>query len=195
MTSRVGLHHRRCPLGELAAEIQCHHVVRDRHHKTHVMFDQQDRDVALVANPSNEVAEHVNFLVVEARRRASSSSRIFGSAASAPRQFHAFLGAERQTGNRDVGDVIEVEIIDDFVDALVELGLAAAHPGQLQGVADNVAVGAGMGADADVCRAPTNWQIARRSGRCGRCRFRRSGAAGASKCSRLPIRISPALGW
>ena len=33
---------------------------------------------------------------------------------------------------------------------LVELGLAAADPGELQRVADNVAVGAGMGADPDV---------------------------------------------
>jgi hypothetical protein len=49
-----------------------------------------------------------------------------------------------------VGDVIEVEIADDLVDVLVEFGLAAADPAQFQRVADDVAVGAGMSADADV---------------------------------------------
>ena len=49
-----------------------------------------------------------------------------------------------------MGDVVEVEVADDFVDALVEFGLAAADPGQSQRVADNVAVGAGMRADPNV---------------------------------------------
>ena len=49
-----------------------------------------------------------------------------------------------------MGDVFEVEIAEDFVNALVDRGLAAADPGQLQRVADDVAVGAGMGADPDV---------------------------------------------
>ena len=49
-----------------------------------------------------------------------------------------------------MGDVFEVEIAQDFVDPLVERGLAAADPGQFQRVAENVAVGAGMGADPDI---------------------------------------------
>jgi len=44
------------------------------------------------------------------------------------RQLHAFLGAERQAGDRDMRDVVEVEIADDLIDALVEFGLAAADP-------------------------------------------------------------------
>jgi hypothetical protein len=49
-----------------------------------------------------------------------------------------------------MGDVLEIEIAQDVMDAFVERGLAAADPGQPQGVADDVAVGAGMGADPDV---------------------------------------------
>jgi hypothetical protein len=66
------------------------------------------------------------------------------------RQLHAFLGAERQAGNRDMGDVVKAEIAQDFVDPLVDFGLAAADPGELQGIADDVTVGAGMGADQNV---------------------------------------------
>ncbi len=97
------------------------------------MLDQEDGDVALVANPADQVAEHMDFLVVEAAGRLVEQQDLrFGGQRA--RQFDAFLGAERQAGNRDMGDVVKVEIADDFVDALVELGLAAADPGQLQGV-------------------------------------------------------------
>ncbi len=113
------------------------------------MFDQQDGDVALVANPADQIAEHVDFFVVEAAGGLVKQQDLrFGS--QRPRQLHAFLGAERQAGNRDMGDVVKVEIADDLMDALVEFGLAAADPGQFQRVADNVAVGAGMGADPNV---------------------------------------------
>ena len=136
-------------LGELAAEIQRDHMVGDRHHEAHVMLDQQHGHVAVVANPADQVAEHVDFLVVEAAGGLVEQQDLrLGSQRA--RQFDALLGAERQAGNHGVGDVVEVEIADDLVDALVELGLAAADPGQSQRVADDVAVGAGMGADPDV---------------------------------------------
>ena len=181
-------------LGELAAEIQRDHMVGDRHHQAHVMFDQQHGHLALVANAADQVAEHMDFLVVEAAGGLVEQQdlRIGGQRA---RQLDALLGAERQAGNRDMGDVFEVEIAEDFVDALVERGLAAADPGQFQRVADDVAVGAGMGADPDVVEHRKIGKQARRSGRCGRCRFRRSGAAAASGCSAPSIRMSPALGW
>ena len=113
------------------------------------MLDQQDGHLAVVANAADQVAEHVDFFVVEAAGGLVEQQdlRIGGERA---RQLHAFLGAERQAGNRDVGDVFEIEIAEDFMNALVELGLAAADPGEFQRVADDVAVGAGMGADPDV---------------------------------------------
>jgi hypothetical protein len=89
------------------------------------MFDQQNGDVALVANPSDQIAEYVDFLVVEAAGGLVEQQdlRVGGERA---RQLDAFLGAERQPGHRDMGDVVEVEIADDLMDVLVEFGLAAA---------------------------------------------------------------------
>jgi len=76
----------------------------------------------------------------------SSSSRILGSAARRRRASSTrFLGAERQAGNRDMGDVIKVEIAQDLMDALVDFGLAAADPGELQGIADDVHCWCGHG--------------------------------------------------
>src|ERR1700732_2808758 len=49
-----------------------------------------------------------------------------------------------------MGDVVEVEVAENIVDMRVEFGLAAAHPGKSQGVADDVAVGTGMGAEPNV---------------------------------------------
>ncbi|MHC2783736.1 hypothetical protein ACVMBZ_002950 [Bradyrhizobium liaoningense] len=49
-----------------------------------------------------------------------------------------------------MGDVLEVEIGEDLVHLLVDAGLAAPDPGKPQGVADDVARGLRMRADADV---------------------------------------------
>ena len=80
------------------------------------MLDQQDGHLALVANAADQVAEHVDFLVVEAAGGLVEQQdlRIGGERA---RQFDALLGAERQAGDRGMGDVVEVEIADDLVDA------------------------------------------------------------------------------
>ncbi|OIQ70080.1 hypothetical protein GALL_483130 [mine drainage metagenome] len=55
-------------------------------------------------------------------------------------------------------DFIQFEIVQDFVNALVERGLAAAHPGKFQRVADDVAVGAGMGADPNIVEHGKIWK-------------------------------------
>src|SRR4029079_12608637 len=66
------------------------------------------------------------------------------------RQLDPLLGAERQSGYNGMGDVFEVEIGENLMDLLVDLGLAAANPGELQRVRDDVARGPRMGADANV---------------------------------------------
>jgi hypothetical protein len=146
---RVVLHVSRRAFGELLAEIQRHHMVGDRHHQPHVMLDQQHGDAAVFANPANEIAEHMDLFVVEAASRLIEQKdlRLGGQR---PGQFDAFLRAERQAGHDDVGDGAEVEILQDFVDARIQRRLATAHPGQPQRVADDVAVGAAMGADPHV---------------------------------------------
>jgi len=92
-----------------------------------------------------------------------------------------------------VGDVIEVEIADDLMDTLVEFGLAAADPGQFQRVADNVAVGAGMGADPNVVEhrkvgnSATFWKVRPEPISAIRC--------GGGQDALASMRMSPALGW
>src|SRR6266567_8648005 len=49
-----------------------------------------------------------------------------------------------------MGDALEIETAEDLMHLVVDGGLAAANPGQFQRVADDVARGARMGADADV---------------------------------------------
>ncbi len=107
------------PSASLLAEIERDHVVGDRHHQSHVMFDQQHGHVALVANAADQVAEHVDFLVVEAAGGFVEQQDLRIGRQRA-RQFDALLRAERQAGNRDVRDVFEVEIGQDLVNVLVE---------------------------------------------------------------------------
>ena len=113
---RVGLHLGRRSLGELAAEIQRDDVVGDRHHETHVMLDQQHGDVAVVADAADQVAEHVDFLVVEAAGGLVEQQDLRLGRQRA-RQLDALLGAERQPGHHGVRDVLEIEIVEDLVDA------------------------------------------------------------------------------
>ena len=72
--------------------------------------------LALVADAADQVAEHVDLLMVEAAGGLVEQQelRLGGQRA---RQLDALLGAERQAGNHGMGDVFEVEIAEDLVDA------------------------------------------------------------------------------
>ena len=83
------------------------------------MFDQQDGDVALVADAADQVAEHIDFFVVEAAGGLVEQQDLRIGRQRA-RQLDAFLGAERQAGHHGVGDVLEIEIGEDLVDLLVD---------------------------------------------------------------------------
>ena len=121
------------------------------------MFDQQHGHIALVANPADQIAKHVDLFVIEAAGGFIEQQDLRIGCQRA-RQFDALLGPERQAGNREVGNVIEVKIAENLMNALVECGLAAANPGQFQRVAHDVAVGAGMGADPDVVEHGKIWK-------------------------------------
>src|SRR4029077_20127812 len=105
--------------------------------QTHVMFDQQHRHVALVTNAADQIAEHINFFVVEAAGGfvEQQDFRIRGQGAG---QLDALLSAERQAGNHGVGDVFEIQIGQDLVNLVVDAGFAAANPGKFQRVRDDV---------------------------------------------------------
>ncbi len=113
------------------------------------MFDQQHRDVALVADAADQVAQDVHFLVVEAAGRLVEQQDL-GFRRQRAAEFDALLGPERKPRDLAIVDAMQIEIGQDLVDLRVERALLAAHPRQLQRVADHVAVGAAMPADADV---------------------------------------------
>jgi len=58
------LHRRRRALGNLAAEIERHDLVRDRHYKTHVVLDEEHADPAIVTDPPDHFAEFEDLLVI-----------------------------------------------------------------------------------------------------------------------------------
>src|SRR5262249_34100756 len=65
-------------------------------------------------------------------------------------ELDALLGAEWQAGDGLVGDLFEIEIGEDLVNLPVHRRLAMTDPDELQRVRDDVAAGAGMGANADI---------------------------------------------
>ena len=114
------------------------------------MLDQQHRDAALVADAADELAELVDLVVIEAAGRLVEQQQLRLGRERA-RQLDALLRAEGQAGDAACATSLEVEIGDQIsCDLAVDAAPRAAHPGQAQRVADEVAAGAGMGADPDV---------------------------------------------
>ncbi len=113
------------------------------------MLDQQHRNFTVIADFADQIAEHVDFLVIEAAGRLVEQQDL-GVCGQSARQFDALLGAERQSRDHGVGDALEIEIAQDVVHLLVHVVLAAADPGKAQRVADDVARGARMRADAHI---------------------------------------------
>src|SRR6185312_11271315 len=117
--------------------------------ESHVMLDKEHSEIAVAADLPDQVAEDVDFLVVEAAGRLVEQQdlRVCGERAG---ELDALLGAKRQARHRGMRHAFEVEIVEDVMNFLVDGSLAPADPGELQRIADDVAGGAGMGADADV---------------------------------------------
>ncbi len=70
-------------------------MVGDRHHETHVMLDQEHRHAAIVADAADQVAEDVDFLMVEAACGLVEQQDLrFGGERT--REFDALLRAERK---------------------------------------------------------------------------------------------------
>ena len=99
--------------GDLAAEIQRDDAVGDRHHQAHVMLDQQQRHPALVADASEQLAEFVDFVVIEAAGGLIEQQQL-RPRGQRPRQLDAFLRPERQIGDAAVRHLAQFKIVDDI---------------------------------------------------------------------------------
>ena len=73
------------------------------------MLDQQHRDLTVVADATDQVAEDVDLLVVETARGLVEQQDLRIGRQRA-RQLDALLGAEWQAGDGAVGDAFEIEI-------------------------------------------------------------------------------------
>ncbi len=78
----VGAHFGRGPVGDLAAVIEHDHVIRNAHDDAHVVLDEQDPDLLLLANPEQQMVELGGFTrietgggLVEAKQRGTGAQR------------------------------------------------------------------------------------------------------------------------
>jgi hypothetical protein len=142
---------------ELATEIERHHVVGDRHNEAHLMLDQEHGHLALVADVVDQIAKHIDFLVIEAAGRLVEQQDLrIGRERS--RQLDAFLGTKRKSGDGFMCDAFEIKMGEDLVHLLVNSRFAAANPRQPDGVRDDVAQGTGIGADTYIVEHRQVWE-------------------------------------
>ena len=94
--------------------------------------------MAIVANTANQIAEHVDFLVVEAAGGLVERQDLRLCRKRA-RQLDALLGAERQTRDQSMRDIVEFEIVENLVDLLVDDRFRR-RPRAASAVADDAAV-------------------------------------------------------
>ena len=82
-------------VGDLQAELQRHHLVGDAHHQVHVMLDQQDAELELLADAPQQLRQLIHLAVIEPARRLVQHQQL-RLADQRARQLDALLRAERQ---------------------------------------------------------------------------------------------------
>src|SRR5438067_5097022 len=119
----VGLDHRRVVLHlarraarDPAAEVEHVHAVGDTHHQLHVVLDQQDRQLEVLAHPADQRAELSDLLVVQASRRLVQEQQPRPRCERAGK-LDAFLGAEGELARRPIGEGGQADIAEDLAGA------------------------------------------------------------------------------
>jgi len=150
-------------------------VVGDRHHQTHVVLDQEHGHVALVPDPADQVAEHVDFswLRPPAVRRAPG----FLERAAAHGPVRRASGAEGEAGHHGVGHALEDRDRPGSHAPSCCVGLAAAEPRARRSESEMMSLEVRAGCRRETCRSPKGWEKVYVLEGGGRCRSRRSGAA------------------
>ena len=126
-----------------------------------------------------QIAELVDLLVVDAAGWLVKQQSWLGGECA--RKLDPLLGAERKAG-RQLWRVREIEIVETRGPSGSRP--RRGEPGELQR-REMMSLECAHGCRRGHCRVPTDCGTARRSGRCGRCRSRRCGAAAASGCCAL----------
>src|SRR5712691_4190340 len=113
------------------------------------MFDEEHGDLALVADPPDEVAEGADLLMIEPARRLVEQQQLRFSG-ERPGELDPLPRAERQAGGGAQGHIFEIEHAEQRPYGLAERILVPANPRQAQRIADEVAAAMGMAADTDI---------------------------------------------
>ena len=103
----------------------------------------------LVAQPADQRAELADLGVVEPAGRLVEQQQL-GPRRERARQFDALARAERQAVRQFVRDRAQIEQVEQGPGGLLERPFPAPHPGQMQGVADEIAAASRVPADPHV---------------------------------------------
>ena len=122
---RIVAHLRRRAVGDLDAVVEHDDMVGNLHHDRHVVLDQQDRGVVVVADRAQERVEIGRFARIEAGGRLveAEQHRIGAHGAG---DLEPALGAVGQLAGRIVGAVDQADLVEPVFRALDRLGLAGA---------------------------------------------------------------------
>ena len=136
-------------IGQGAAEIQRNDPVADRHDKAHVMFYEEDRQAVIGTEASNDVAQFLHLVMVQAAGRfVEKKEARLGSHRTS--EFHPLLSAERQIGDSAVSNGLQPERLNQASGDRVRFILGPPRAWKLECVAEKVAAGSGVAPNADV---------------------------------------------
>jgi hypothetical protein len=128
---RILLHLGRLAVGDLAPEVEHHHVVGDPHHHPHRVLDQQDRQLVLLAQREQQVGERLDLAVAEAAGGLVEQQQPRAAAEPAG-ELDALERPVGQAGRAAVGDPGEVEPGQRLVGEAAQLALRAARAGEAE---------------------------------------------------------------
>jgi hypothetical protein len=125
----VGQHGFRASFGDLAPEIQHHHMMGDVHDHTHVVLDHHHGHSPLLIE-IDDIAGHVFFFFeVHAGHRLIQEEKT-GSQRDCSRQLHPLAQSVGQGGRDGVPHMLYLEQIDDVLDRAAVLQLLGPGAGQ-----------------------------------------------------------------
>ena len=112
---RVGQHLLRTAFGDLAAEVEHHHAVRDVHHHAHVVLDHEHGHAPLLVEVDDEAGHVLLFLEVHARHRLVEQDQL-GLQRHGARQLDALAEAVGELARHRLADVLDLQEVDDLLD-------------------------------------------------------------------------------